>query len=522
MSGTSDSLLRLIATMSKQERRYFKLHTTFYNKEEGNSCLRLFQLIEKNRPNNNTELVALVEREAYTQQLSFLKNQLTEQILNSLSAYHASKKSWHTLQQLLSHIDILIDRGLHDHARRLIVRAEKKALRLQEDIWMMEVLHRKRAVAIRNVTPDFEQDIHRLYDELRAALTRFSSTTQYRELMDIMQVLAARYAATPTKRDGEKLRAIIGNSLLGKDAQPGSFHAQLALHNMLGTYALLTGNSADARKNYHEAIQLWKHHPVMAEEYPLQYRNYLLNYLNCLVDSNEEAEFTAILRELKKLFSTGQNEPAQREELWNLELLFYMNRGNLLRCREVIQEMEHELSTQAELIAPPVFITLCYNCGIYYFLKGSYAKALDYMYAIQNETRTEIKRDLQVFSRLLSLVIHYELGNADILDNMIRATRRYLKNNDAANTLTRILTSELRALTGCIHQREQQDIYRTLRTELGTLLHAGKGQEIVGLPELLFWTESKLYGRAIGDVFAEKMKAGSAPQEIFPVEATGK
>lgn len=518
MSGTSDSLLRLIATMTKQERRYFKLHTAFYNKEEGNSCLRLFQLIEKNKPLNNKELITLVKKESYTQQLSFLKNQLTEQILNSLSAYHASKKSWHTLQQLLSHVDILIDRGLHDHARRLITRAEKKALRLQEDVWMMEVLHRKRAVAIRNVTPDFEQDIHSLYDELRAALTRFSSTTQYRELMDITQVIAARYAATPTKHDGEKLRAIIGNPLLGSDARPASFHAQLALHNMLGTYALLTGNSTDAGKHYHEAIQLWKHHPVMVEEYPLQYQNYLLNYLNCLIDSNDETEFTAILRELKKLSPTAQNHMAQRNDLWNLELLFYMNRGNLPGCREVIHEMEHELTTQTQHIAPPVFITLCYNCGIYYFLKGNYARALDYMYALQNETRTEIKRDLQIFSRLLSLVIHYELGNVDILDNMIRAARRYLKNNDAANTLTRILTKSLTALSGSTNRAEQQETYGGLRTELGLLLHTNTGQEIVGLPELLFWTESKLHNRAIGDIFAEKMKAGSTPQEIFAVE----
>lgn len=518
MSGTSDSLLRLIATMTKQERRYFKLHTAFYNKEEGNSCLRLFQLIERKKPANSTELVAVAEKEHYTQQLSFLKNQLTEQILDSLAAYQASKKSWLALQRILSHVDVLIDRGLHDHARRLITRAEKKALKLQEDLWMMEVLQRKRAVTIRNVTPNFEQDIHELYDEVRRTLGLLSSTMQYRELMDVMQVLAARYAATPTKQDGEKLRAIIHNPLLGDHAQPTSFHARLALHNMLGTYALLTGNSADAREQYRSALQVWRQHPVMIEQQPLQYQNYLMNYLNCLVDSNDAAEFTTIMREVKKRLAAGQDNFSQLSDLWNLELLFYMNRGNLHRCQDVVHEMERQMATQAEHIDPPIFITLCYNCGMYYFLKGHYAKALDYVNAIQSETRIESKRDIQIVSRLLSLVIHHELGNVDILDNMIRAARRYLKKNDAADALTRIVTRSMVALPGSVDRTEQQEVYRTLRAELGGLLHTNTGREIVGLPELLFWAESKVQQRPVSEIFTEKMVGGATLQEMFPVE----
>ena len=61
--NTSNELFRLIATMSKQEKRYFKLYTSFYSKEQGNSYMRLFDLIDKEKPANNDALLALVKDE---------------------------------------------------------------------------------------------------------------------------------------------------------------------------------------------------------------------------------------------------------------------------------------------------------------------------------------------------------------------------------------------------------------------------------------------------------------------------
>lgn len=519
MSGISDSLLRLIAAMTKQEKRYFKLYATFYNKEEGNSCLRLFELIEQNRPAGNRELTAIVEQTSYARQLPFLKNQLTEQILDSLSAYHSSKKSWLALQRLLAHADVLMDKGLHDHARRLVARAEKKALALQEHVWVLEVLQRKRALAIRRITPDFEDNIQELYAHVRETLELLFSTTRYRELMDIMQVLAARYATTPTRRDGEKLREIASQALLEDGSGATSFHARLALYNVLGTYALLTGNSADARDHYRSAIHLWQQHPVMVREHEAQYQNYLVNYLNCLIDGGDEAEFATVMREAKKLYASGEETPAQATDLWNIEFLFYINRGSLPGCRQAVHAMEHRLAIDTDPLDPPMFITLCHNCSMYYFLTENYARSLTYIHAIQSETRIELKRDLQILSRLFSLVIHYELGNIDILDNLIRSARRYLKKNDASDALTRLVIRSIAALPGATDVAERQRIYRTLRTDLGRLLHDNPGREIVGLPELLFWTESKLYMRPLPDLFTEKMARRETPQDMFPVEA---
>lgn len=522
MSKTSDSLLGLIGTMSKHEKRYFKLHAAFYNKEEGSSFLQLFEMIERKKPSNGKELLVMAKEEPYNKQFPFVKNQLTEQILDSLAAYHASRKSWFTFQRILSHVDILMDRGLRDHAQRLLVRAEKKALQLEEHWWLIEILHRQRVLAIRHITPDFEREVRHLYTHMRETLEILLSTMQYREMMDLMQVLAVRYATTPTKLDGKKMKAIIANPLLQNDKQALSFNAKLAFYNTRGTYALLNGNLHDALQHYRNAVQVWKKHPLLVKERSAHYQSHLLNYLNCLIESNDEKEFTTVIREVKKLCSAGNIANIQLHDLWNIELLFYINQGNLEHCSKIMGEVERYIAEHRENINPPVLLILCYNCSAYYFLQGRYDKALEYINAIQNENRVELKRDVQEFVRVFSLIAHYELNNTDILDNMIRSAKRFLKKRNTNGVIEHTVLHAIVALLGACDSKATHRVFTTLYNELAAYLHQCNEQEPLGLMELLFWSKSKVVRTPLTTLFTEKMQTrkGASYKEIFPLLPT--
>lgn len=513
--NTSNDLVHLIASMSRQEKRYFKISASFYNKGEGNDCLRLFEVIDKLRPESDAVLAAAVKDKPYARRLSSLKNELTEVLLDSLSTYHAAKNSRAQLRRLFAHVETLYSRGLYNHCQKVLARAEKRARETEYHPALVEVFRWRRILLIRGITDSFEADIDVLYSQLDTLFAQVVNAHKYLKLMDLMQGVSARYSAQPVHSDMETLRQIVAHPLIHDETQAVSFEAQLARYNTLGTYYLLTGDQDGALQQYKKAVYLWKRFPAMMADRPFQYGRYLMNYLNCLLPTTDELEFSRMLRDLKTLYSADDKH--KMPDAWNIELLYYLNRGQLEHCALVIAEIESTLLLRTPKYSPLVYGTLCYNCAVVCFLEGQYSKTMEYLSRILHERRAGGKRDLQEFARVFSCVVHYELGDVDAIDNLVRAVRRR-KKQEMPLVLHDTVVQAVRALLNASSTAERRRVVQTLYETLAMLLHSCT-VEIPGLPELLFWAESKLQHRSTRDVFVERMKSGpyETTQQMFPL-----
>lgn len=518
--NTSNELFRLIATMTKQEKRYFKLYASFYSKEQGSGGARLFDLIDKEKPADTEALMALVQDEPFSTYLPWIKNQLTHLILSSLVAYHTESKPDFELRQLLSHADILFDRGLYSHCKKVLARAEKKATKMERHLVLLEIFARQRYLLLKNVSESLDTEIEAHHAKAEKILQGVLSTNKYLALMDSTQAISSRYASLPNQKDMDKLQEIISTPLLEDGTQATTFAAKIAFHNIKGIYALLTSNEEEARFHYREAMYIWKEHPAMIEEYPDRYRHYCTNYLNGLVLGNDEKEFSAVVHAVKALpFTSLEVKMNSLKDVWNLELLFYMNRGSLEDSATVIREIQKNLQLSTESLQPHAFVTLCYNCSIFYFLQGNHRKTLEYLSMIVNESRIGLKRDIQEFTRIFSLVAHYELHDVDVLDNLIRSAQRFVKRKNVVFALEKSMFRSIKKLAGCVDSLSAQPVFQALHHELCSILHHPNPQKPIGLVELLFWTESKLCKRPVQDIFTEKMNKGNHGtfQDMFPL-----
>ncbi len=517
MHTTSDQLLRLIATMSGQEKRYFKLSASFYDKKGSNHCLRLFELIDRRKPDNSKALAEMAAGELFSGQLAYIKNQLTEQILDSLAAYTTDRRSAMALYRLIAHADVLTERGLYRHAGKVIERARKKAESTDQYLVLLELIARERTLLFRHITQTFEADLNALYIKQQQIMDMLQLINKYRELADTMQITAARYTAMPTVADTERMSSIIA-ALDLYATRPLPFTAQMNAYHIRGTHALLTGMAETAREQFRNAVRLWQQHPLMIEEQPAKYLGYLQNYLNCLVETDDDAEFASVAAEFRhRAVASTETEFRFLKELWNLELLFYLNRGNIEGCAGVIADIERCLRTYGGNIDPASSLTLYHNCSVYYFLAGQYAQCVEYINSILSETRVELKRDLLGFARVFSLITHFELGNIDILDTLTRSARHYLKKLGAESALEQIIIKSIAALTDSTGSSDERKIFRTLYNRLVGLLHTSS-HEPLGMAEVLFWVESRLSRTPISQVFSTMVRrSGTASSRVlFP------
>lgn len=120
----SQQLYELIHSMSKSEKRYFKLNRA----KEASVYVRLFDLILAQNVYNRAPLVYWLLDEGVKSSLSKVQYHLYALILKSLGDFQSNKHPRYEVLNAIQQYMLLRDRGLHDQGRQLLRGALKTAL----------------------------------------------------------------------------------------------------------------------------------------------------------------------------------------------------------------------------------------------------------------------------------------------------------------------------------------------------------------------------------------------------------
>ena len=108
----SDPLFSLIKSLSKSEKRYFKLFAGFQGK--GHNYMALFNSIDQMEAYDEKFIRKKFSGDPLLRQLHVTKNYLSKLILKSLKGYHMNESLNAKLKSLLLDVEILFRRDLLD------------------------------------------------------------------------------------------------------------------------------------------------------------------------------------------------------------------------------------------------------------------------------------------------------------------------------------------------------------------------------------------------------------------------
>ena len=128
---SSDEIFRLIKTMNRKEKLFFrKKALAFYTDEDGN-YRKLFDDISIQAEESDEYDEKRIKEGEYSgkfmKNLSVHKNYLYSMILESLELYNRDSKHTVAVRNLLSQAELLYDKMLYDQSLKLIQRAKKLA-----------------------------------------------------------------------------------------------------------------------------------------------------------------------------------------------------------------------------------------------------------------------------------------------------------------------------------------------------------------------------------------------------------
>ncbi len=494
----SNELFDLIKSLSKSEKRFFKLHSTLQAGDK--NYLRIFDAVDRMKVYDENALKKQFAGETFVKHLPSEKNYLYKLVLKSLRAYHAESSVSGILKQEIKNIEILYQKALYTECNKLLHRAKRIARENERFYYWFELLSwEKMLLEEAYESGEFTKDLDALIEEERDVVERLRNLAAYHVLYSKINYVFRSGGHVRTKEEHEMVEEIRDHPLIKGKNTALSRRAATICYYTQGLCHWAKRDWAASLEKFERVRTILDEHPQVKADLPRRYvrtLNYIINARIELRQLERAAEDIGRLRALAGTRGfTGISIDTQ---------LFVA--GHLCELRLLDRAGEHDRAvamTDAivqgmERIGPRLHkeheLEFHFALATAHFGAGQHNKALFWLNKVLNDNEPTLRQDIFTYARLFNLVVHYELGNYDLLEYIVRSTQRFLNKRQRAHQVETALIEHVRKLARAQRPARKQELFRALHGRF-TALFADPNEELVlKYFDVLAWTRSGMEG----------------------------
>lgn len=452
--NSQDSLNQLIHSLSKTEKRNFRLFASRHTKGEGNDYLLLFDFHRANPGCLRSLEKSYFKGTAIGKHLAAARNYLYNVILDSLESYSALRTAEDKLKRKLIHSRLLLDRNLPAQALKILEKAEKSARNYYLTPLLIQVLNLKRE-ALKGAS-QMKRD---LQAEVMLSLLKATELEQqisrYRYYYARCFALATKSGSRELKRQIEEIEAEMEKFQLLKRPASEDFRLQLYFLSTCYQLSRLKKDEKNGTPLLEFMLDLFDRHPHMISLYETRYLALLQNLAGQYLMALRLGRAKELLQKMEKY---SPRLPASQNLLF--EAVYFLRFDtNLSAFRQVKVEdcfLDFERDLWA-LSAPPRNGQLLhrYNqvidnliCNKKFHLVIPWIRRF---WANPEHKRFEyIHRSVE----LALLLTHFAMGNDEILEYELRNYQNRIKSEGADRPLEQLMHAFFQ---NCILHRGTQE-----------------------------------------------------------------
>ncbi|MDH5396932.1 MAG: hypothetical protein OEX02_02220 [Cyclobacteriaceae bacterium] len=506
----SNALFQLVKSMTKNEKRYFRLYAGKGNGQD-KKTLQLFDtLIEQDHFDDNHVLE--INTDFKPEQLSNLKAELYKQLLHALRMYSDGKIIDIKIRQLIDFSQILVDRCLYKQAYDQLKKAKKVANQHDNLEMMLEIGKLEINVLTYIIDNQNQRRVNKIVAEISHINERINRVNQLSNLNAKLNSLYKKVGFIRDQRDHHAIENYLTKNLPEYHEEELSLLEKIHLHNLFTGYYFFIH---DFKKGYTAAkklVALFDDHPSLR----LSKIDFYIQALNKLSIAQTKLslydEFVSTVDKLQNIphiKGITLNEDI-RTKLFKYYYLHEINRylllGDFTGGVKLINKIHHGLNDFITRLDQHSSIIFYYKIACLYFGNSQYNHTLVWLNKIINTPNVDIRRDIHCFARILNLVTHFEIGNTDVIDYYIRSTYRFLAKKYDLRLYQQYILGFLKNLS---HRETRADLksdFKQLREQLIPLSDKPYEKRAFIYFDIISWLESKISGRAVGEIIGEKAR----------------
>lgn len=506
----SDKLFNLIKSMKPSEKRYFKLWSQTEKDKSNPKFLQLFNQIERQSASDER----IIEKQASyltKGQLSNLKANLYTKVLTSLKYYNISNSPDIQTRELVDHAQLLFDRSLYDQCDDLLNKALSMAQKTGNLELQLMILKWKKNVIYQTMGKRSMDRANAIIEQVQDVNNRINNINTYSNLQLQLNSLYLKTGYARNESDFDTVNKLFHSNL------PEVNENSLSLAEKSSLYSL--------HIDFYFFIQDFKSGYDYARKWVDLFSNKSLIYANLetyikalnslmIAQSRVNAfdEFSKTKRKLRSL----RNLPAiQMNENISLKLFKYnyahefnglFMQGNFSHGVRLMDKIKPRIDEYIARLDSHSRLIMYYKIASLYVGDSNFSEALVWLNRIINTEHSVVREDIHGYSRLLSLICHYELGHTDIIDYHVRSTYRFLIKRENLQQYHKYILNFLKNLSANLSDNEMIKQFEKLRQQLIPLEENPYEKRAFIYFDIISWLEGKIQNKPVQDIIQEKAK----------------
>lgn len=504
-----ENLFILIKSLSKSEKRQFKLYAGRVGANQQAKFLHLFNFLDQAKEYNEREI--LKKNFVTKQQLSNLKAHLYRQILVSLRMNPSIQNKRMQIREQLDFATVLYQKGLYKQSLKILEKAKGFAVQMEEKYAAFEIVELEKVIESQYIT----RSMSNRTEQLILDATQLAQVNEYcSQLSNLSLQLYERLIKAGYAKSDEEFREI---TKFFFERLPNITYEELGFREKMWFckahvwYSLLTQDFLSSFKYATRWVGLFDQYPEMVDSHPVFYLKANNFLLEALVLIKHPKRFKLVMEKmLHQIASSGFPKNDNLKALaflysYNNQLNLQFLEGEFKRGLSLVPEIMAQIHTHSNQIDPHHIMLLYYKISCLYFGAEQYDKSIAFLDKIVQNKALKMREDLLCFTRVLYLVAHYEAGYDYHLDKHIRDTYKFLLKMNDLHEVQRSMITFIRNL-GNIYPHELKNSFKALHEELSPYESDPYERRAFLYLDILSWLESKIEGKPISEIIQKKAK----------------
>lgn len=507
----STDLHQLIHSLSKSEKRFFKLYAARFDDKRGKKFVRLFDCIEKQKRYDEEKILS-ENKQLSKKQFPNLKLHLYRQVLKSITVVNANATIDIQLHYLISQAQLLYSKCLYAQSMKILEKAKKLSTQHHRQILLMDILELEKQIMLHTISVRTGERVKKITSESRDVSEHIRNTDVFSNLSLKLNAFYLNIGFIRNREDFKKTETFFKRSI------PSYREEKLAFNEKLYLYYCYTGYYffiQDFKKGYtycKKMSTLFETNPLMVThntEMYIKVLDYRLMAENKLFLYDEFYQTHRQLIALKRLPSAALKENINLN-LFKTIYIHEINRhfmlGEFTSGTRIVIRLEKELERFVTRLDRHTILIFYYKIACLYFGASNFRSALKWLNKIINMPDTGLREDIHAFSRILALICHYELGRGDLLEYTIKATYRFLLQKGDLNKYQQYIMRFLRELNDKTTEKELIRKFSRLKNELLPLERHPYEKRPFLYFDIISWLDSKILKKPVEEVIKNKSK----------------
>jgi hypothetical protein len=504
---STDILFQLIKSLEKAEKRHFKLYIKRSSSREDLKIIQLFDAIDKGKDYDEKIILKKlpgIEKPQYAN----LKAHLYKELLASLRLLKSTDSIDLQLHEQLDYARILYNKGLYLQSLKILDRAKDLARNYHQESFLIQVISLEKKIETLHITRSGDGAADRLTAEANEVNRQRNEITTLSNLALQLYQWYVKHGHARNVKDEKGVREFFKQNLLIDTAKLKGFYQMLYLYQSYCWYAFIRQDFLMYYRYSKKWVDLFNREPLMITVETGHYIKGLHNLLTANFDLRNFRKFDKYIARFERF---TLSKPANQHDNFRMQAFVYLTsarinqhlmKGTFGEGIKLVPAIERGLEEFQMYIDRHRVLVIQYKTALLYFGNGNFEESIDQLQKIINGP-VDMRIDLQCYARLLHLMAHFELGNDDIIESLIKSVFRFMSRME---NLTVVEEEMFKFLKNNVYESAEK-----LKPGLKILLQKIKQFEknryetrVFSYLDIISWVESKVYGKPMSAVVHEK------------------